>query len=62
MLSITQCLSEKADCDLWKGCTEIVLEKCQFLLNQGEEDKLTSVMFSLMDSVDPNFTVSTSRL
>lgn len=62
ILSITQCLNEKEDIAKYKGVTEIILEKCKYLLDNSEEDKVTNIMFNLFDSIDPNFTCNTVSL
>lgn len=54
MLSIALNL-EAADCPKWKGCTELILLKCKALLDSQEEEKLISIMFTLMDALDPNY-------
>lgn len=55
-------LEEKQDFDMWKGCLDLILLKCKFFLDNHEEDRVNSILFSLMDNLDPNFTPSTTRL
>jgi len=52
MLSISLNL-ELVDIPKWKGCTELVLDKCKLLIEHNEEERLISIVFSLMDSLDP---------
>jgi len=52
MLSISLNL-ELVDILKWKGCTELILNKCKLLIEHNEEDRLISIVFSLMDSLDP---------
>lgn len=55
-------LQEKDECAQWKGVTKLILDKCRLLLDQQEEDRVTNIMFSMMDALDPNFTCHTLRL
>jgi hypothetical protein len=47
---------------VWKDVVKLILTKCKFVLDAGEEDKMSTISFSLMDNLDPNYCPNTTKL
>jgi len=62
IMSIASCIDDDEDFAKFNGTPMLLLTKLKYLLEQGEEDKLTSVIFNLLDNLDPNYTANTIKL
>jgi len=54
LFSIASCLDSDEDIALWKDVVKLILQKCKYTLECGEEEKISTISFSLMDNLDPN--------
>lgn len=62
LFSIASCLDSDDDIKSWNNVVKLILTKCKQIIEAGEEEKLSTISFSLMDNLDPNQCPNTTKL
>lgn len=46
----------------WRSCINLILLKIKYIIDNNEEDQLIKVLYGVMDSIDPDHNINSTKI